>query len=86
MNKLPISLSVFVLTFFCGPEARSNNLEGCRALLHPIDNQVASVKAQGGAWEAFEKRSNYRDYSTAALHLDQKAIALYIHSTTFAMP
>ena len=76
MNKLPISLSVFVLTIFCGPEARSNNLEGCRALLHPIDNQVASVKAQGGVWEAFERRSNYRDYSTAALHLDQKAIAL----------
>ena len=41
-----------------------------------IDNQVASVKARGGVWEAFEKRSLYRDYSTIALHLDQKAIAL----------
>ena len=76
MNKLPICLSVFFLTFFCSPEARSNNLEVCRALLHPIDNQVASVKAQGGAWEAFERRSHYRDYSTIALRLDQKAIAL----------
>ena len=75
MNKLPISLSVVVLAFFCSTEARSNKLE-CLALLHPIDNQVASVKAQGGVWEAFEKRSNYRNYSTAALHLDQKAIAL----------
>ena len=75
MNKLPISLSVVVLAFFCSTEARSNKLE-CLALLHPIDNQVASVKAQGGVWEAFERRSNYRDYSTAALHLDQKAIAL----------
>ena len=64
-----------VLAFFCSTEARSNKLE-CLSLLHPIDNQVASVKAKGGVWEAFEKRSHYRDYSTAALHLDQKAIAL----------
>ena len=76
MNKLPISLSVFILSFFCSSYARGSNLEVCRALLHPIDNQVASVKAQGGAWETFEKRSNYRDYSTTALQLDQKAIAL----------
>ena len=76
MNKLPTSLSVFILILFCTPCAQANNFEVCRALLHPIDNQVASVKAQGGIWEAFEKRSHYRDHSTIALHLDQKAIAL----------
>jgi hypothetical protein len=52
------------------------NSKICYTMLHPIDTQVASVKAQGGVWEAFEKRSIFRDYSTVALHLDQKAIAL----------
>ena len=76
MSKLPIPLSVFILILFFSPYAQANNFGVCRALLHPIDTQVASVKAQGGAWEAFEKRSHYRDHSTVALHLDQKAIAL----------
>ena len=48
----------------------------CIQLLQPIDNQVASVKAQGGVWEAFEKREHFRNFSTVALLLDQKAIAL----------
>ena len=76
MNKLPIFHSVFILTLCFSSFAQANNFEVCRGLLQPIDNQVASVKAQGGAWEAFEKRGPYRDYSTVALHLDQKAIAL----------
>jgi len=67
------------------------NSKTCYAMLHPIDTQVASVKAQGGAWEAFEKRSIFRDYSTVALHLDQKAIALiytldYICSALNSIP
>ena len=76
MNKLPIYLTLFILILFFSSSAQANNLQVCRGLLHPIDNQVASVKAQGGAWEAFEKRSYYRNYSTIALRLDQKAIAL----------
>ena len=76
MIKLPIFISVFILTSFLSYSAQANNFDVCLGLLQPIDNQVASVKARGGVWEAFEKRSLYRDYSTIALHLDQKAIAL----------
>jgi hypothetical protein len=79
MNKLLKSFRVlfpfFVLILIPVHVAQANS-QACLALLQPIDNQVASVKAQGGAWEAFEKRSNFRDHSTVALHLDQKAIAL----------
>jgi len=76
MIKLPIFISVFILSSFLGHSAQADNFHVCRDLLQPIDNQVASVKARGGVWEAFEKRSLYRDHSTIALHLDQKAIAL----------
>ncbi|MEK9627756.1 MAG: hypothetical protein VW455_01910 [Nitrospinota bacterium] len=76
MKKLPILIVLFFLIVYPGPPAQANNTEICYKLLHPIDNQVASVKAQGGVWEAFEKRSNYREFSTTGLHLDQKAIAL----------
>jgi len=74
MKKLQIS--IFILACFISHSARANSIQECRNLLQPIDNQVASVKAQGGIWEAFEKRDIYRDHSTVALHLDQKAIAL----------
>ena len=76
MIKLPIFISAFILTSFLSHSAQADNFDACFSLLQPIDNQVASVKARGGVWEAFEKRSLYRDYSTIALHLDQKAIAL----------
>ena len=76
MIKLPIFLSVFILTSFLSYSAHADNFYVCRDLLQPIDNQVASVKARGGVWEAFEKRSLFRNHSTVALHLDQKAIAL----------
>ena len=76
MIKLPIFISVFILTSFLGHSAQADNFHVCRDLLQPIDNQVASVKARGGVWEAFEKRSLFRNHSTVALHLDQKAIAL----------
>ena len=76
MIKLPIFISIFILTSFVGHSARADNFHICRDLLQPIDNQVASVKARGGVWEAFEKRSLFRNHSTVALHLDQKAIAL----------
>lgn len=76
MIRLPIFISVFILAVFLSPSAEADNTESCFGLLQPIDNQVASVKAQGGVWEAFEKRGIYRDHSTVALHLDQKAIAL----------
>ena len=76
MIKLPIFISVFILTNFLGHSAQADNFHVCRDLLQPIDNQVASVKARGGVWEAFEKRSLFRNHSTVALHLDQKAIAL----------
>ena len=76
MIKLPIFISVFILTSFVGYAAQADNFHVCRDLLQPIDNQVASVKARGGVWEAFEKRSLFRNHSTIALHLDQKAIAL----------
>ena len=76
MIKLPIFIFVLILTSFLGPSAQADNFHVCRDLLQPIDNQVASVKARGGVWEAFEKRSLFRNHSTVALHLDQKAIAL----------
>ena len=76
MIKLQIFISVFILTSFVSYSARADNFHVCRDLLQPIDNQVASVKARGGVWEAFEKRSLFRNHSTIALHLDQKAIAL----------
>ena len=76
MIKLPIFISVLILTSFLGHSAQADNFHTCRDLLQPIDNQVASVKARGGVWEAFEKRSLFRNHSTVALHLDQKAIAL----------
>ena len=76
MIKLPIFISVFILNSFLGHSAQADNFHVCRDLLQPIDNQVASVKARGGVWEAFEKRSLFRNHSTVALHLDQKAIAL----------
>jgi len=76
MIKLPIFISIFILTSFVGHSARADNFHICRDLLQPIDNQVASVKARGGVWEAFEKRSLFRNHSTVALHLDQKAITL----------
>ena len=76
MIKLPIFIFVLILTSFLGHSAQADNFHVCRDLLQPIDNQVASVKARGGVWEAFEKRSLFRSHSTVALHLDQKAIAL----------
>ena len=76
MIKLPIFILVLILTSFLGHSAQADNFHVCRDLLQPIDNQVASVKARGGVWEAFEKRSLFRNHSTVALHLDQKAIAL----------
>ena len=76
MIKLPIFIFVLILTSFLGHSAQADNFHVCRDLLQPIDNQVASVKARGGVWEAFEKRSLFRNHSTVALHLDQKAIAL----------
>ena len=76
MIKLPIFISVFILTSFLSHSAQADNFDVCLSLLQPIDNQVASVKARGGVWEAFEKRSLFRNHSTVALHLDQKAIAL----------
>ena len=76
MIKLQIFISVFILTSFVSYSALADNFHVCRDLLQPIDNQVASVKARGGVWEAFEKRSLFRNHSTVALHLDQKAIAL----------
>ena len=76
MIKLRIFISVFILTSFLGQSAQADNFHVCRDLLQPIDNQVASIKARGGVWEAFEKRSLFRNHSTVALHLDQKAIAL----------
>ncbi len=76
MIKLQILFSVFFLALFFKPSAQANNFKECIKLLQPINNQVASVKSQGGIWEAFERRSHYRDHSTVALHLDQKAIAL----------
>ena len=76
MIKLPIFISVLILTSFLGHSAQADNFDVCLSLLQPIDNQVASVKARGGVWEAFEKRSLFRNHSTVALHLDQKAIAL----------
>jgi len=76
MIKLPIFIFVFIIFSFLGHSAQADNFHVCRDLLQPIDNQVASVKARGGVWEAFEKRSLFRNHSTVALHLDQKAIAL----------
>lgn len=79
MKKLLKSFRVifpFLILILVQVHTAQANSEACLALLQPIDNQVASVKAQGGAWEDFEKRSNYRNHSTVALHLDQKAIAL----------
>ena len=76
MIKLPIFISVFILTSFLSYSAQADNFDVCLGLLPPIDNQVASVKARGGVWEAFERRSLFRNHSTVALHVDQKAIAL----------
>ena len=73
MIKLPIFIFVLILTSFLGHSAQADNFHVCRDLLQPIDNQVASVKARGGVWEAFEKRSLFRNHSTVALHVDQKA-------------
>ena len=64
------------ILFFFPIHSVKANTQSCKQLLHSIDNQVASVKAQGGAWEAFEKREHFRKFSTVALRLDQKAIAL----------
>jgi|SaaInlStandDraft_6_1057023.scaffolds.fasta_scaffold50764_2 hypothetical protein len=75
LKSFRILFSFFILILIPVHAAQANS-QACLALLQPIDNQVASVKAQGGAWEAFEKRGNFRDHSTVALHLDQKAIAL----------
>jgi len=79
MKKLLQSFRIFfpflILVLIPVHTAQANS-QACYALLQPIDNQVASVKARGGIWEAFEKRSNFRDHSTVALRLDQKAIAL----------
>ncbi|MBM14688.1 MAG: hypothetical protein CMH75_01125 [Nitrospina sp.] len=77
MKKLRIIVVIFAfILFFAHAYIVLANTENCIQLLHPIDTQVASVKAQGGIWEAFEKREYYREFSTVALHLDQKAIAL----------
>jgi hypothetical protein len=81
----------FLIHILVPIHAAQANSKTCYAMLHPIDTQVASVKAQGGAWEAFEKRSIFREYSTVALHLDQKAIALiytldYICSALYSIP
>ena len=76
MNKLRIFIVVLILSSFAGHSAQANNFHACLGLLQPIDNQVASIKARGGVWEAFEKRSLFRSHSTVSLHLDQKAIAL----------
>ena len=76
MIKLRIFIFVLILSSFLCHSAQANNFNACLGLLQPIDNQVASVKARGVVWEAFEKRSLYRNHSTVALHLDQKAIAL----------
>jgi hypothetical protein len=94
MKKLLQSFRIFFPFFillFIPVHGVQANSQTCYALLQPIDNQVASVKAQGGVWEAFEKRSNFRDHSTVALHLDQKAIALiytldYICTALNAIP
>ncbi|MBC8284018.1 MAG: hypothetical protein H8E32_09410 [Nitrospinae bacterium] len=72
-------MSTLIIGFlfpFLFPYSTQANTQACIGLLQPIDNQVASVKSQGGIWEAFEKRENFRDFSTVALHLDQKAVAL----------
>ena len=81
----------FLILILVPIQVAQANIKTCYAMLHPIDTQVASVKAQGGVWEAFEKRSIFRDYSTVALHLDQKAIALiytldYICSALNSIP
>ena len=77
MKKHLIMMVIFAsILFFFPIHSIQANTQSCNQLLHSIDNQVASVKAQGGAWEAFEKREHFRKYSTIALHLDQKAIAL----------
>jgi hypothetical protein len=76
MNKLPLILITLFIGIFIPGLAQADNTKACHTLLQPIDNQIASVKAQGGVWEAFERRSHFRDHSTVALHLDQKAIAL----------
>jgi hypothetical protein len=81
----------FLILILVSIHTAEANSKTCFAMLHPIDTQVASVKAQGGVWEAFEKRSIFRDYSTTALHLDQKAIALiytldYICSALNSIP
>ena len=81
----------FLILILVPIDAAKANSKTCYAMLHPIDTQVASVKAQGGAWEAFEKRSIFREFSTVALHLDQKAIALiytldYICSALNSIP
>jgi len=77
MKKLLAIVVIFASILFFPPiPSVQANTQSCKQLLHPIDNQVASVKAQGGAWEAFEKREHFRSFSTVALRLDQKAIAL----------
>jgi hypothetical protein len=75
LKSFRIFFPFFILILTPVHSAQANS-QKCLSLLQPIDNQVASVKAQGGIWEAFEKRSIFRDHSTVALHLDQKAIAL----------
>ena len=77
MKKLLKIVVIFasLLVFFVSHSVQANT-KTCIQLLQPIDNQVASVKAQGGVWEAFEKREHFRNFSTVALLLDQKAIAL----------
>ncbi len=76
MNKVPVILITLFSGIFISGLAQADNTKACQTLFQPINNEVASVKAQGGVWEAFERRSAFRDHSTVALHLDQKAIAL----------
>ena len=54
MKKLLKIVVIFasLLVFFVGHYVQANT-KTCIQLLQPIDNQVASVKAQGGVWEAF---------------------------------
>ena len=55
MKKLLAIVVIFASILFFPPiPSIQANTQSSKQLLHPIDNQVASVKAQGGAWEAFE--------------------------------
>ena len=60
MKKLLKIVVIFasLLVFFVSHSVQANT-KTCIQLLQPIDNQVASVKAQGGVWEAFEKTEKF---------------------------